>query len=671
MNLNVQSTPHNNLLIPLIPNEHNRSDGFSPGNMLITKVPGLDNQQAFDNTGAVPITDIARYADADQPIVVINADTGERHPIFAEVDANPPTDAERTLIIRPARNFEEGGRYIVALRDLKDDDGNTIEPSLGFKVFRDRLITPQTAIEERRPHMEQIFQTLQAAGIRRMNLNLAWDFTVASQPNITGRARHIRDTAFAELGDTNLADGQIQGAAPYFDVTSVEEFSEAQDPNVFRRVRGVVRVPCFLNLPGCPTLSNFLMLPGSDNPVRLPLNTTDAPFRCEIPRSAAAGDMANPARVSLYGHGLLGSHNEVGAGNVKAMANESNMIFCATDWIGFSSGDLPSVLLILQDINNFPKLVDRTQQGFLNFMFLGRTMIHSNGLMSDPAFQLHGSSLIDDTDLFYDGNSQGGILGGALTALAPDFQRATLGVPAMNYSTLLRRSSDFAPYAEGQFTAQLCGIGIPPEVCELLPDDTPLGLWDNYPNHLERPLVLSLMQMLWDRGEPNGYAHHMTDDPLPNTPPHEVLMQPAYADHQVANVAADVQARTIGASVYRPVVYPGRSPDVTPAFGIPSIPSFPFNGSAIVYYDGGPQEFPGGTASAPLTNTPPGTSLGNDPHSYPRSDIKARAQKSDFLRTGGTLRNYCLSANNGVTNPAALISGPIDIPCFAHGFTGP
>ncbi len=57
--------------------------------MIITKVPGLDSQAAFDRTGAVPITDIGRYDDPNQPIVVIDAETGERHPIWSEIDSNP------------------------------------------------------------------------------------------------------------------------------------------------------------------------------------------------------------------------------------------------------------------------------------------------------------------------------------------------------------------------------------------------------------------------------------------------------------------------------------------------------------------------------------------------------------------------------------------------------
>ena len=69
-------------------------------------------------------------------------------------------------------------------------------------------------------------------------------------------------------------------------------------------------------------------------------------------------------------------------------------------------------------------------------------------------------------------------------------------------------------------------------------------LYPAYTNELQRPLVLALIQMLWDRSDPNGYAHHMTTDPLPNTPPHKVLLHQAFGDHQVANVATEVEART-------------------------------------------------------------------------------------------------------------------------------
>ena len=40
----------------------------------------------------------------------------------------------------------------------------------------------------------------------------------------------------------------------------------------------------------------------------------------------------------------------------------------------------------------------------------------------------------------------------------------------------------------------------------------------------------------------------MTKDPYVNTPPHEVLFHVGFGDHQVANVSAEVEARTVGAA---------------------------------------------------------------------------------------------------------------------------
>jgi hypothetical protein len=50
------------------------------------------------------------------------------------------------------------------------------------------------------------------------------------------------------------------------------------------------------------------------------------------------------------------------------MANEHGCVFCATDWAGMSTTDVPNVLSLLQDLSRFPTLADRAQQGFVNFM---------------------------------------------------------------------------------------------------------------------------------------------------------------------------------------------------------------------------------------------------------------------------------------------------------------
>ena len=652
--LDLLSMPRNRAQKPIDPTDQNRADGFSPGNMIITRVPGLDNQAAFDQTGAVPITDMARSFDANQPVVVINARTGDRQLIWAEIDSNPADRKDVTLIVRPGKNFDEGERYIVALRRMRDENGNILQPREEFRSYRDGITTSNPEIEARRAHLEDIFATLGREGIERSDLYLAWDFTVASEESLSGRAVHIRDDAFDgpapdALGDPDLADKQVAGSSPIFvqnpnlrdelpddaggDLDGYREFATG---NTARRITGNITVPCYLDM-GCQPGGGFVFGPDG-KPART--GVTTANVVCTVPRSAL--DKAGQSRPSLYGHGLLGSAGEVTGSSAQPFGNAANITFCATDWVGMSTLDIPNVATLLQDLSKFNTLVDRIQQGYVNFMYLGRWMIHTAGASTNPGFQTAtGASLLDTTRLFYDGNSQGGILSGGLTALTPDFDRAVHGVPGMNYSTLLRRSVDFDLYANGD-------VGVGTQI--------PVGLYDSYPNELERPLILSLIQLLWDRGESNGYAQHMTDEPLPNSPTHQVLLHPAFGDHQVANVSAEVEARSIGASAYRPALYDGRSRDVQPLFDIPPA-TFPgFTGSAIVYWDGGPTGRTGvdgkerGTPAPPTANVPPRD--GKDPHSYPRADTKSWDQKSEFMRVGGTLLNPCGMG-----------------PCYADGFS--
>jgi hypothetical protein len=623
--LTKSAMPRNKSGKPIDPTDMNRADGFSPGSAMLVKVPGLDTPAAVRRSKLPPLTDLNRGLAKRSPVVVINARTGKRHPIWAEIDSNPRKRADRVLIIRPARNLKEGERYIVALRNLRNARGKKIKPGRGFRIYRDRIRTGARPIERRRGHFEKIFRALRKAGVRRGQLYLAWDFTVASERSLAGRMLHIRDDAFTTLGDSNLKDLSVAGNSPSFSIDSVTDLTPAQDDRIARKVEGTITVPCYLT-DGCAPGGSF-----SFDSRGLPrrMGTMSAKFFCNIPRSAL--DPASPpkARPSLYGHGLLGEATEIDAGNVKSMSNEHNFVFCATPWAGFSEEDVPHIVSVLADFSGFNTMADRMQQGFLNMLFLGRAMIHPQGLSSNAAFQKGGQSVLDTTRLFFDGNSQGGIMGGGLTAVAPDFDRAALGVPGMNYSLLLNRSVDFDTYAA--------------------------IIYPNYTRVRDGELWLSQIQLLWDRGEANGYAQHMTTDPLPNTPRHNVLMHVAFGDHQVSDTAAEVEARTIGARAYRPAVDPGRSP--WPRFQlIPSIGSFPFSGSAIVMWDTGPIRTVGteteGTNPPPQTNTP--NRSGDDPHDNPRATPSARVQKSEFLKAGGRVVDVCGGK-----------------PCYAAPYTGP
>ena len=131
------SMPANKDGVHIDPAVMNRADGFGPGSMLLTKVPGLDSIEAARASRLPPLGDVSRSLARRSPVVVINARTGKRHPVWAEIDSNPETEADRVLIVRPARNFSEGGRYIVALRNLKRADGSPIRAGRAFRLYRD------------------------------------------------------------------------------------------------------------------------------------------------------------------------------------------------------------------------------------------------------------------------------------------------------------------------------------------------------------------------------------------------------------------------------------------------------------------------------------------------------------------------------------------------------
>src|SRR3954469_20626662 len=127
--------PKSNKGKPIAARDYNWSDGFSPGQIILTLVPGLD----LKRSGAAPVTDMGRSLKRNQPIVVIDAKTGKRQLIWSELNAIPKNPRKRTLDIHPGIGWREGHRYIVALRNLKRSNGSTIKARRAFRVYRDGL----------------------------------------------------------------------------------------------------------------------------------------------------------------------------------------------------------------------------------------------------------------------------------------------------------------------------------------------------------------------------------------------------------------------------------------------------------------------------------------------------------------------------------------------------
>ncbi|HLF69711.1 MAG TPA: hypothetical protein VI541_02010, partial [Actinomycetota bacterium] len=639
---------------PIDPTEWNRNDGFSPGSMVLTFVPGLDLHRTWGtqnlsvggpNDPADHIADIGRYSAVDAPILIIDSSTGERWPFMSELDNNALTGPdERLLIIRPARNFLEGHRYLVGLRNLKDASGALIPAGPQFAAYRDGTfgpLTDPTFERSRRASVDGIINAISGAEAARGNiftrgdLFLAWDFTIASRDNLSERVLKMRDHAFGLLGDTNLANSVIEGLSPSVNITTPIEISR-----VTGTVEGTIRVPNYLDRPAKPPVekdpitglpqqaAGGRLLYGLDDlPMQNPVvPTIDVEFVCTIPRNASVTNTAHP---TIYGHGLLGSRSESKGGSTER-DRERNFMPCATNWMGFAEYDIANAVHTLADPSNMPTMADRSQQGFVNFLYLGRAMAHPGGFAAHPNFKdANGSARINPGELFYDGNSQGGIMGGAYTALAVDSTRSVLGVTGMNYSTLLNRSVDW----EGPLFDE--GLIEDPEHWDDHIPSYSSVLYTMFPDKKEQQLIMGILQMLWDRAEADGYAQHMTSDPLPNTPAHQVLMHVAYGDFQVTNFSAEVEARTIGARILDTALLPGRHWATDPFFGLTLFPRdgsnnlLPWNGSALVYWDSG-------NLLPPNANIPP-DEAGGDPHEDPRRDHSGGDQKAHFWLTGNII----------------------------------
>jgi hypothetical protein len=380
--------------------------------------------------------------------------------------------------------------------------------------------------------------------------------------------------------------------APPFTVTSVEDnYSE----HIFRRVRGTFTVPLFMTKANPPTTYNL-----DANGVPKQNGTTTAPFTITIPRIAVGGAAPQPGRALVYGHGLLGSgEGEITSDHLQNLEDRFNFIAGATDWVGLSEDDFTTALKVTQDLSGFRAIPDRLQQAFLNFILLGRLMTAASGLNSDPAFQFNGVPIIDPQALYYYGNSQGGIEGGAYMALSPDTMRGVLGVGAANYSILLQRSID--------------GIQF----------EFPLN--QHYTDEIDRALIYPLIQQLWDRGEPQGYISHLIADPLPGTPAKTILMQIGLHDFQVSNLASQIEVRSLG--------IPNLAPSALPLVAVPEMAA-PIDGSAFVPYDVNAKP-------EPLTNIPPPGGNDNGVHEAVRRLDAAQRQIDAFLRPNGTVQNFC------------------------------
>jgi pimeloyl-ACP methyl ester carboxylesterase len=501
-----------------------QNDGFSPTVQILMSFPGgvqLANSGAprLDADTRLPTT---RGLEASSPTLLMDRWRGERINHWTENDVQASDAARRITFLRPTESLLPGRRYVVAVRNLIDRDGEPVPAEPVFAAIRDGRPSDIPAVEARRRGLERTLRWLSARGVEREELILAFEFLVSSDHSLTHEMLSMRDQAFDWLAE------QQEAGAQTFTVDAVIPINETCDPAgrpVWREIQGHFQVPLFLS--GDPfgetaKLTSFLQRDESGEPVWETL--TEAPYGIAIPCSA----LGEPKSPVLLGHGLFGS----GRGIVNDLAQSEDLagfdlVTGATNWSGLSSPDVENLLdsfivRVIADVDQFEALPDRLRQGQLHSLVLAR-MLKQGHFNQDPNFRANGRGVIDtEGPAYYFGASLGGIMGTMFAALTPDIHKLNVDVPAINFSLLLQRAT---PFIQFQVLTNLVN-----------------------PDPMERLIGFGLNHELWVRGEPAGYANHITGRtlrPLPGSSPKQMLVTVAWLDQQVSNLGSLLLGRTL------------------------------------------------------------------------------------------------------------------------------
>jgi hypothetical protein len=563
------------------PSEWNRLDGFSPATPIIAWFP-----EKLDASSLPSQLDYTESLSPDSATLIVDMQTNELVAHFSELDlsADIQQSERQPLMLRPAQHLLPEHRYAVAVTNrLRTLAGAPPARPLGFDSALRGGKSVHPVARRALTTLPEVLAALEAVGVPRGDLVMAWDFRTGSLEQMTQNLLAMRDATLAEVGATGIG----------YAIDSVEE---SPQPEIFKRLRGSYKVPSFLTNDDRSVPETRLVLGPDGKPARQRL--ADASFELVIPASAVG---AGPYPLLVYGHGLLGGADEIGGSHVRRFCNDKGWVCIGTDWIGLSESEATGIgasaaaVLAVKDLNKFAWVGDRLQQAVVNFIALVRA---ARSIANDPEAALPSgtSALADPMPVGYYGISQGGIMGMSLMAYSPDVPRGVLQVGGSAYSLMIQRSVNWI---------------------EFFP-----AIRNAYPDRIDQQLVMALWQPMFDRSEGSGTAFAQGNHPpLPGSSEKQVLMQIAVGDSQVTNLAAEIQARTLG--------LPLLTPSAKDVWGLESAQSGA--AQAISFWDLG-------RTPPPLSNATPTSD--NHTHGDIRKLPENQEQTDTFLRTGEAV-NTC------------------------------
>lgn len=563
------------------------ADGFSPNQPILAYfTQGVSTEGVVFHTSA-PEESLRPTS----RVLLLDAETGQPIPVWAEVDLNTPEPSEQAFLIRPFVRLKNAHRYIVALQGLSMATVEGRAPGLipapaGFARLRDQLAAGDPMLEPLSKRYEQeVFPALKQLGVERSKLQLAWDFTTSTEASNTQDMLAMRADLLPKL----------QAKSPAVTITKVTEQTKAQNENIWLRVEGTIKVPLYLESTKVGAKLN------RDASGKVTQNgEADVPFTLQVPHSANPADASFvPARILEFGHGFFGLREEINYGFMRGYSNEQRYVTIAVDWWGMAEEDLDALTASgLAEPGAVFDFVDRLHQAMANMMALSYAV--KGAMKQVPELSRFGKLLYDPDQLYYYGISQGAIFGVTLLSLSPNLDRGALGVGGGPYSLMMSRSHSFGM------------------------------LYKLLTVRLKDPLTVSkfvaLSQSTWDRVDPMTYAPHLLKDNFPGSPANRhLLMQNGIGDHSVNNLATHQLARAIGIPLLTPA-----SP---PIWGLPTTGA-PAD-DALVVLDFKLAKLPG------IYNKVPDDSESTDVHEGVRRDPKMKQQLDRFFQKNGTIQDTC------------------------------
>jgi hypothetical protein len=471
------------------------------------------------------------------------------------------------------KRLDPAARYAVGITNaVKGPGGADLPVPDGFAAARDGKGYDHPRFARVAAGYDAIFAALDAEGVSRDDLVLAWDFVTASDEFLTSDLLSMRADALPAMGEAGANLTYTLVEMPPSDTTLVHKLfvGSVQSPDFLtdgERDRSILR----RDASGAPEMSGM----------------RDANLTAIIPKCVETAQL--PIPVMIFGHGLFGSgEGYLNDHLLQQVSQDYCFVVLAGDWIGLTERQIGVAALAANDLNTADGITEKLAQSVIDFIAIEQA---SRGpLAAGTEFQYNGTPIIDTSRVYYFGASLGGIMGASFMAYDPYVTHGVLGVPGGPWSMLFERS--FAWNAlQGPAHA-------------------------SYSDPANFQVLISLLAMRFEPYDPITAAPHLIENNFPDTPVKQILIYEAIGDSLVSNISSETLARTIGL----PVVMPS----LKEPYGMQSLTGDGPNGFAI--YDEHPDPMPS------AFNTPPEDDNGTHSNVHERPAVLRQIR--DFLYDG-------------------------------------